>query len=454
MPLDSVCKKGGGIGMEPADLIINARWIVPVEPKGTVLDHHALVVRDAHIIALLPQDAVRDRFNSTVTVNRPGHVLLPGLINAHTHTPMTLFRGLADDMPLEEWLSQHIWPAETRWVGPEFVRDGAELALIEMVRGGTTCFQDMFFYPDVVAQAVLERNLRGVLGMILIEIPTVWAQTVDEYFSKGLAVHDQFIDNPFIHMTFAPHAPHTVSNAAFKRMRTLADELDTPIHMHVHETAAEVQRAIEQHGKRPLERLDDLGLVNPLLSAVHMTQLTDAEIELLADRNVNVVHCPESNLKLASGFCPVAKLHAAGVNVALGTDGAASNNDLDMFGEMRTAALLAKGVANDATAITAADALAMATINGARALGLADEIGSLEPGKWADLICVDLGAPASQPVYNPISQLVYTVGRDQVSDVWVGGYCVLAERRLSNDNEIDILERAAAWQRRINENDD
>jgi 5-methylthioadenosine/S-adenosylhomocysteine deaminase len=375
--------------------------------------------------------------------------LIPGLINAHTHSAMTLFRGMADDMPLDEWLKEHIWPAEARWAGSDFTRDGAELAILEMIRGGTTCFQDMFFFPDVVAQAAVDRPIRAAVGMIVLETPTVWAQNKEEYLSKGLAVHDQFVGTPLIRTNFAPHAPYSVGDAALQQIRTLADELNVPIHMHVHETVSEVQGSVDEHGLRPLQRLNELGLVNPLLTAVHMTQLTGAEIALLADRGASVVHCPESNLKLASGFCPVAKLQQAGVNVALGTDGAASNNDLDMFGEMRTAALLAKGIADDAAAVKAEDALAMATINGARALGMDNEIGSLEAGKAADLVCVDLSSPASQPVHQPISQLVYSVTRDQVSDVWVGGQSVLSERELSNDNQGDILQRARAWQRRI-----
>ena len=440
--------------MEKADFIINARWTVPVVPRGVVLTDHALVARDGRIVAILPQAQSRDRFECAIWLDRPDHVLIPGLINAHTHSAMTLFRGMADDMPLDEWLTQHIWPAEARWVSTDFTRDGAELAILEMIRGGTTCFQDMFFFPDVVAQAAVERPIRAAVGMIVLEVPTVWAQNTQEYLSKGLAVHDQFVGSPLIRTTFAPHAPYSVGDEALRQIRTLADELDVPIHMHVHETAAEVQGAIDEHGQRPLQRLDGLGLVNSQLTAVHMTQLTDTEIELLAAAGVSVVHCPESNLKLASGFCPVAKLHQAGVNIALGTDGAGSNNDLDMFSEMRTAALLAKGVADDAGAVTAEDALAMATINGARALGMGDEIGSLEAGKAADLVCVDLSAPASQPVHHPISQLVYSVSRDQVSDVWVAGQPVLIDRQLSNDNQEDILDRAHAWQRRIETQDD
>ena len=435
--------------MEQVDLVIQACWIIPVEPRGAVLDHHAIAIRDGRIVALMPAADIAARFAANRTVDRPHHILLPGLINAHTHAAMTLFRGMADDISLERWLGEHIWPAEGRWASPDFVRDGSNLAVIEMLRGGTTCFQDMYYFPDVVAQTAVEHKIRAVVGMIVIDMPTTWAADTDEYFTKGIAVHDQYKSHPLVSTTFAPHAPYTIGDDTCERLRMLANELDTPIHMHVHETNEEIQTAIQKHGRRPLQRIDDLGLVNSLLTAVHMTQLLDDEITLLAERGVSVVHCPESNLKLASGFCPTARLLEAGVNVALGTDGAASNNDLDMFGEMRSAALLGKGVAGDAAALTAEDALAMATINGARAVGLGDEIGSLEPGKIADMICVDVNEPATQPVHHPISQLVYSMSRDQVADVWVGGEQLLEGRRLIKIDQAEILERAAAWQKRL-----
>jgi len=318
-----------------------------------------------------------------------------------------------------------------------------------MLRGGTTCFQDMYFFPDVVAQSAVEHSIRAVVGMIAIDMPTAWASDIDEYLSKGIAVHDQYKSHPLVSTTFAPHSPHMISVETCERLRMLANELDTPIHTHIHETSDEIQTSMDKYGQRPLERIDKLGLVNPLLTAVHMTQLLDDEIALLAERGVSIVHCPESNLKLASGFCPAARLLAAGINVALGTDGAASNNDLDMFGEMRTAALLGKGVAGDATALSAEDVLAMATINGARAIGLADEIGSLTAGKQADITCVDLNEPATQPVHHPVSQLVYSASRDQVSDVWVAGEQLLADRQLIKNDQTEILERAAAWQKRL-----
>jgi 5-methylthioadenosine/S-adenosylhomocysteine deaminase len=378
--------------------------------------------------------------------------LLPGFINAHTHASMTLLRGIADDLPLDVWLAEHIWPAEQRWVSREFVRDGTDLAILEMIRGGTTCFQDMYFFPDEVAAAAAERGVRAVAGMIVIEVPTVWAKNVDEYLTRGLEVHDRYRDHPLVQTAFAPHAPYTVGDEAFARMVTLANQLDTNIHMHVHETVDEVRQA-EDAGMRPLARLDQLGLINPLLNAVHMTQLTDDEISLLAERGVHIVHCPESNMKLASGICPVHKLQQAGVNVALGTDGAASNNDLDMLGELRSAALLGKLGAAHASAVPAHQALAMATINGARALGIADETGSLVAGKSADMICVDLSVAACQPVHNPLSQLVYSAQRDQVTDVWVAGRQLYGERGFTTLDEGEVLARTHVWLERMQKTD-
>lgn len=435
--------------MQPADLIIAARWVIPVEPEGRVLEEHALVVRDGRIVDLLPAAEAAQRYAARDLIRRPHHVLLPGLVNAHTHTPMTLFRGLADDMPLNTWLERHIWPAEARWVDAGFVRDGTELAMLEMLRSGTTCFSDMYFFPDVIARAVDASGLRACVGMIVLEHPTVWARNAEEYLRKGLAVRDQFRGHPRVSMVFAPHAPYTVSDSSFRQIQVLANELDTLIHMHIHETAEEIAASQRQYLRRPLQRLDELGLLTPLLTAVHMTQLTPAEISLLHERGVSVVHCPESNLKLASGFCPVAELAAAGINIALGTDGAGSNNDLDMFGEMRSCALLAKGVAQRADVAPAAAVLRMATLDGARALGLGERIGSLLAGKEADVICVDLSAAATQPVYDPVSQLVYATSRDQVSDVWVAGQQLLADSQPLLADAPAILARAEAWRARL-----
>ncbi len=432
-----------------ADQVVEARWVIPVEPYGVVLEHHAVVLAGDRIVDVLPIGAARTKYTNVKRIGLSEHALIPGLINAHTHNPMTLMRGIADDLPLMVWLQQHIWPVEARVIGPEFVRDGVELAIAEMLRGGTTCCNENYFFPDVQAATYLRHGFRAVVGLPFIEFPSAWAGSRDEYFDKNLAVHDEFKGEALISTALAPHAPYTVANESFERIRMLSDQLDIPVHIHVHETAQEIEDSRKLHGVRPMARLQSLGLVNDHLIAVHMTQLTDAEIALCAGAGVSVVHCPESNLKLASGFCPAEKLRRAGVNLALGTDGCASNNDLDMFGEMRTAALLAKGVADDASAFDAAFALQAATLNGARAVGLADRVGSIVRGKQADLTAVRLDALETQPLYNAISQLVYATGRHQVSDVWIAGI-----RKVENGTlpgiDIDALRaRARAWQTRI-----
>lgn len=435
--------------MEKVDTLIKARWVAPVVPAGGVREHHAVAISQGRIVAVLPTGEALARFQAAEVVDRPTHLLIPGLVNAHTHASMSLLRGLADDLPLMSWLQDHIWPAEQRWMSAEFVEHGAELAMAEMLLGGTTTFNDMYFFPEVVARAAARIGMRACVGMILIKFPTVWAGDSAEYLRKGLALRDEYKGHPLISTAFAPHAPYTVEDEYLGKIRRLADELEVPVHTHVHETADEVLGSVVDCGERPLARLDRLGLVSPMLMAVHMTQLESAEIERVAAAGASVVHCPESNLKLASGFCPVEKLLAAGVNVCLGTDGAASNNDLDMLGEMRTAALLAKGVAGRADAVTAEQVLAMATINGARALGLADEIGSVEAGKWADLCCVDLERPSTWPVYDPVAQLVYAASRNQVEDVWVAGRRMVADGRLARMDEAAIMARAGAWRDRI-----
>ena len=431
------------------DLLIEAGWVVPVQPHGVVLEDHAVAISDGVIVDVLPIAQARTRYRAVRTVSRPEGALLPGLVNAHTHYPMTLLRGVADDLPLMEGLQGHIWPVEAEVIGPEFVADGVSLAIAEMLRGGTTCANENYFFPDVQAATYKRHGFRARVGLPVIDFPTAWAATDDEYFDRAVEVHDQWRDDPLVSMAFVPHAPYTVSDASFERIRMLADQLDIPVHLHTHETAHEVEESLQKHGQRPLARLDRLGLVNDRLIAVHMTALTDAEIELCAQRGVSVVHCPESNLKLASGFCPVGKLEKAGVNIAIGTDGAASNNDLDMFGETRTAAQLAKAVAGDAAAFSAASALRAATLGGARAMGLDHAIGSIEIGKQADLACVDLGQLETQPLHNVISQLVYATGRHQVSDVWIAGVAKLSQRQLSGFDVDALIANARQWRQRI-----
>lgn len=435
--------------MEKVDTLINARWVIPVTPDCAPREDHSIAVHHGRIVALLPAAEAAARYQARETLERPDHALLPGFVNSHTHSPMSLLRGLADDLPLMEWLKRHIWPVEQRWVGPEFVADGSELAIAEMLRGGTTCFNDMYFFPDVTARTAARLGMRAAVGLIVLDSPSAWAETAAEYLHKGLALNDEYREHPLISTAFAPHAPYTVGDEALIKVRQLSDELELPIHTHLHETAEEVRASEESYGERPLARFARLGLLTPLLQAVHMTQLDDADIDLVARTGINVVHAPESNMKLASGACQVARLTEAGVNVALGTDSAASNNDLDMLGEMRSASLLAKHVAGSAQAMDAASTLRMATINGANALGLDEAIGSLEPGKWADIACIDLARLNTQPVYDPVAQIVYAADRNQVTDVWVGGRQLLAEGRLTRIDADDLLARARAWGPRI-----
>ncbi|AHE98392.1 TRZ/ATZ family hydrolase [Thioalkalivibrio paradoxus] len=429
--------------------ILSARWVLPVVPRGTVLEDHCVVVRGERIVEILPDAQARVRHPGAEWLEFPSHALLPGFVNAHTHAAMTLLRGVGGDLPLMEWLEQHVWPAEARLLSAEFVDAGSRLAVAEMIRGGTTCFSDMYLFPEETARVVDASGIRAALGLTVIDFPTPWARTPGEYFDKGAALVSAWQGHPRIGFTVAPHAPYTVGDDSLRKIRARAEALGVAVHMHVHETAHEVSSALAEHGERPLQRLARLGLLEQPLAAVHMTQLDEHEHERLPESLTSVVHCPESNLKLASGFCPVARLLGNGVNVALGTDGVASNNDLDMLGEMRTAALLAKGVSGDATAVSASQALEMATLNGARALGLEAQIGSLEPGKYADLIAIDLGGLEFQPAHDPHAQIVYAATRDAVSDVFVAGQPLLRGRELRTLDLDELGAMTRIWQERV-----
>ena len=426
--------------------LLSARWVVPVEPAGTVLEDHCVAVRDGLIEAVLPNAEAETRFSTYEKVPLDEHVLIPGLVNAHTHAAMSLMRGLADDLPLMRWLEQHIWPAEMKHVSPAFVKDGSLLACAEMLRGGVTCFNDMYFFPEATLAAALEAGMRVSLGMIVFDFPSAYGSDPDDYLAKGLALRDRWREHPMVSFCLAPHAPYTVSDATFRKIAKLAGEVEVPVHIHLHETADEIARSLAEHGVRPIERLRRLGLLGPGLIAVHAVHLNDDEIALLAKHGVSVVHCPSSNLKLASGFAPVAKMAAAGINLAIGTDGAASNNRLDMFEEMRLAALLAKAVAGDAEAMPAHAALRAATLGGATALGLEARIGSLRPGKAADLAAVRLAGPELIPCYDPASHLVYAAGRQQVTDVWVAGKRLVCEGIVASQALLGLDTRAKLWQ--------
>ena len=433
---------------DTADILLHPDWVVPVLPQGVVLEQHSVAIANGRISAVLPR-AEAEAISAGEVLELPGQVLLPGIINCHGHAAMSLLRGYADDFPLMPWLEDHIWPAEGAHVGEEFVHDGTELAIAEMIRSGTTTYSDMYFFPNIAARVAQEAGMRCQITFPVFDFPTAWGRDADDYISKGLAVRDDFKHSELVNVVFGPHAPYTVSPQNLSKVATLSAELDSVVHIHLHETAGEVLAAVEQDGKRPLDSLNELGLIGPRSQCVHMTDLGDQDIALLAATGAHVVHCPQSNMKLASGICPVGKLLDNGINVALGTDSAASNNDLNMFGEMQSAALLAKVATGDATALPAWQALAMATINGARAMGLESELGSVEVGKRADLISVDLTGPETQPLYHPLSQLVYACNGSQVSNSWINGRQVLADRELTTINLAGLAERARSWQARI-----
>lgn len=436
---------------QQVDTLISARWIAPVVPERTLLEDHTLVLHKHRIIDLLPSQQATLQYQATDCFKLQEHLLIPGLINTHGHAAMTLLRGYADDVPLMDWLNKNIWPIEAQFVNYDFVKDGTSLAIAEMLRSGTTSFSDLYFFPDAVAHAATEMGIRVQVCVPVVQFANVWAQSEEEHIHKGLAVHDDFRGSEFVHTCFGPHSPYVVSDAGLKRIMVLSEELDIPIQMHVHETREEVEDALAATGKRPLQRLHDLGLLSPRFQAVHLTQLSSEDIQLLAENSVHALHCPESNLKLASGFCPVGELLDAGINVTLGTDGAASNNDLDMLGEMKTAALLAKTVHGNATTLDAWTTLKMATLDGARALGLDNDLGSLEIGKLADIAAIDMGGLESQPIYHPLSQLVYTRSGHKVSHVWINGELLLVDRQFTQIDQDRIIATTRDWQRKITE---
>ena len=434
---------------EKADLLIHASWIIPGSAEDLVLENSCLVVSEGKIREILDSSVVSSRYQAEKEMHLPGYALMSGLVNTHGHAAMSLFRGIADDLSLHTWLEDHIWPMEAKWVSEEFVYQGSQLAIAEMISSGTTCFADMYFFPDASARAATEAGIRVQLATPVIDFPNPWSIDADDAIQKTTVLHDQWRNSELVSTAFGPHAPYSVSDEPLKKIVMLSELLDIPIHMHIHETAFEVSEALRTQGKRPITRLAELGMLSPRFISVHATQLTDDEIRLLSDCGVSIAHCPESNLKLASGFCPVDKLMRAGVNVSLGTDGAASNNDLDMFSEMRTAAILAKACSGDAQALPAYKALQMATINGAKALGLDHLTGSLEAGKRADVIAVKLDELNTQPVHNPVSQLVYSTKSSQVKYVWVSGKLLLDNGELTTLDKETILQMARAWQQKL-----
>ena len=435
----------------PVKQLISPTWIAPVIPRGTVLEHHSLLVEDNLITACLPSETARLEHPDAVEYRLERHLVTPGFVNCHGHAAMTLLRGVADDREMMDWLTNWIWPVEGELVTPEFVYDGARLAVLEMLLSGTTCAADTYFFPDETARAFTNLGIRGQIAMPILKFPNAWARDEEDHLHKGLAFRDSIKNSALLTPAFAPHAPYSVTDAGFEKIRVYAEQLDVPIHLHLQETAREVTDSIEEFGVRPIARLHQLGIISAALQAVHMTQLRDDEISLLATHGAQVVHCPESNMKLASGICRVDNLRQAGVNVAVGTDGAASNNDLDMLLEVRAGSYLSKVHTGDATSITAEDALEMLTINGARFLGLDEQIGSLEPGKLADITAINLDGPMFQPIYNPVSQLIYTASGRDVSHVWVNGVLRVEDNKPVDIDADGIVQAANQWRSRVSD---
>lgn len=425
------------------------RWIVCCDDQNRILEHHAVIIDGDQIHAIVEWPAARSQYADASIIELPEQALLPGLVNSHTHLAMNLLRGFADDLPLMTWLNDHIWPAEGRFVDYRFVEDGTRLAIAELLQSGVTCFNDMYFFPDAVAKVAAETGIRASVGIIFIDFPTAWAKDLDEYINKGMQLHEQIQSSKNITAMLAPHAPYTACADTLRKVLALQEQHDLGIHIHVHETEEEVRTFLRQHRNRPLTELSQLGLLNDKLCAVHVTQATDDEINLLAQTGCNVLHCPESNLKLASGIAPIAKMIEAGVNVAIGTDGAASNNDLDLLGETRTAGFIGKMAAKNAAALPAQQLLRMATINGAKAIGLGDLTGSIETGKQADLISIDFNNVALQPVYDVVSHIIYSASRDDIQNTWVAGERLLHNRQLTRMNPAALIDNARDWAARI-----
>ena len=431
------------------DLLIEPEWIIPIEPARVTLTDHAIAIKNGLIVDVLPRATASQKFKPNETIALPGHAVMPGLVNLHTHAAMNLLRGYADDLPLMQWLNDRIWPAEGRFASPSFVRDGTLLACAEMLRGGVTCFNDMYFFPQAIAEAAVQIGMRASIGLVIIDFPTNYASDVGDYLSKGLACRDQWNNEALLSFNLAPHAPYTVSDESFERIGMLASQLNLGIHIHLHETQDEIAQSLKQYGFRPLERIHRLGLLGPQFLAVHAVHLEITEIELLQKFGAHVAHCPSSNLKLGSGIAPVAKMKQIGVNFGIGTDGAASNNRLDSFAEMRLASLLAKGASGDATALDAHQTLYAATLGGARALGLESQIGSVSAGKFADLCVVRLDDWQLMPRFDVASHIVNVATRNDISDVWVAGVAKVRDGNLLPIDAGYLADTAEMWQNRI-----
>lgn len=438
--------------MQQIEHLVHAKWILTAEPNQDALENYSLCIENGIIKEIIPTSTAKQKYLPTRENNYQEHILMPGIINSHTHIGMNYFRGLGSDLALMQWLHDYMFPTEKKWLSHDFVRDASLFAIAEMIRSGTTCFNDMFYFLSATADAAIQAGIRACIGITVIEFPTNWAETTDDYFTKGMDFYEKYKNNPFITTTFAPHAPYTVSDKSFMRVKELAQNLQLKINLHLHETEDEIKGSLEQFGKRPIKRLYDLGFLSSDVLAIHSANLNDEDLELIALTKPNIIHCPESNMKLASGTCPVEKLRQLGINVALGTDSVASNNDLDMLSEMKSAALIAKLSTMNPESLKANDAIALATINGARALGKEQNIGSLANGKAADFITIRTDDIEMLPMYLPAAQIVYASNRQQVSDVWVNGKQLMQNRKLLTIDEEEIKKKAIYWGNKIKGN--
>ncbi|CAI5721104.1 unnamed protein product [Hyaloperonospora brassicae] len=448
--------------LQSVDLIIFAAYVVPVIPRNAILSDHAIVVDKSRIVALLPRVEAITRFVGVDERHLSAHIVTPGLVNLHTHSAMTLLRGLADDKALCDWLVQDIWPTEAAFVCPEFVKAGMTHAVAEMLRCGTTCCNDMYFFPNEVCRVLEETGFRGAVGQIIMEFPGPYGSGPDEYLRKAEPNLEKYAPgcHDLITVTMAPHAPYTVSDTSLQRADALAKKYKARVHMHLHETASEcsdsenLNRASmschqSDQNLRPLANLKRMDLLSERLICTHMTQLTETEMDAVAAAGAHVVHCPSSNLKLASGIAPVTEMIKRGVNVGIGTDGAASNNSLDMLSEMKLTAILAKAQTLQCSSLPAVEVLQMATLNGARALGLDQDIGSIEVGKRADVIAIKCDSVEMIPMYNAISHIVYVAGREHVSDVWINGKHLLDDHKLTTIDEAQVKQSVREWAAKI-----